>query len=315
MELVRFDEKSRNFLPFEVAQTNDRWSIPSHSDYPADAKGQLAEAATSLMGLKVVGMAPGMGGDKDSPVQKEKGLDQKSIRKLHNDFGVVDPDLKDVKPSDTGVGMRVTLKDKQNQTIACLIIGKPVNPGGKIPLCYVRRPGQDPVYLVEIDTSKLSTKFDDWIEKNLLKLNPLDLKQVHIQDYSMEIVGDEAVPTTRAIITLDYNGFEQNWKLAEDLEFDKEKSKLIGRKMAADEELNTGKLDDLRYALKRSQDRRRETASRPDCHRTCDPPGICLRTCRESSRCRPAGFIWPRILAARRTSSSCSPTREKSACS
>ena len=55
LEIMRFNEKDRECVPFEVAQVNGRWSIPSHSNYPADAKDHLADAATSLMGLKIVG--------------------------------------------------------------------------------------------------------------------------------------------------------------------------------------------------------------------------------------------------------------------
>ncbi len=144
-------------------------SIPSHSDYPADAKEHLAEAATSLMGLNILGVAPGLGDEADE-------LDQNTIRKLHNQYGVVDPDPETVKTTDDGVGMRVTMKDKEGKTLASLIIGKRC--GDQSNLHYVRYTGKDPVYIVEVDTGKLSTKFEDWIEKNLLKLNTMDLKQV-----------------------------------------------------------------------------------------------------------------------------------------
>lgn len=67
LEIVQFDEASQQCKkPFEVSQVTgrdgkSRWVIPSHSDYPADAKDHLAEAATLLMGIKSVNTAPGMG--------------------------------------------------------------------------------------------------------------------------------------------------------------------------------------------------------------------------------------------------------------
>ena len=107
LEVVQYDEASQQCKkPFEVAQVTGRdgktrWAIPSHFDYPADAKDHLAEAASLLMGIKSVNTAPGM--------DDERGdLDQANIRRLHNEYGVVDPDPATVKSSDTGVGTRIT---------------------------------------------------------------------------------------------------------------------------------------------------------------------------------------------------------------
>ena len=49
------------------------------------------------------------------------------------------------------------------------------------------RRGATVVYVIEIDPTKLSTNFEDWIEKDLLKLNAWDLQQVEIKDYSAEM--------------------------------------------------------------------------------------------------------------------------------
>ena len=57
LEIVEFDETTATLKPFKVAQVNEEWSIPSHDDYPADAKDHLAEAATGLMGLKPLDVA------------------------------------------------------------------------------------------------------------------------------------------------------------------------------------------------------------------------------------------------------------------
>ena len=52
-----------------------------------------------------------------------------------------------------------------------LIIGKAVRDAeGQR---YVREAGRDVVYVIEIDPAKLSTSFEDWIEKDLLKLERL----------------------------------------------------------------------------------------------------------------------------------------------
>src|SRR5260221_10130768 len=53
MRIVTFDESTSQPRDFEVAQVNGVWSLPSHKNYPADAKDQLAPAAAALVDLKV----------------------------------------------------------------------------------------------------------------------------------------------------------------------------------------------------------------------------------------------------------------------
>jgi len=47
-------------------------------------------------------------------------------------------------------------------------------------------PGRDRVYTVEVDPSNLTTKFEDWIERDLLKFDPMQLMGVVIDDYSID---------------------------------------------------------------------------------------------------------------------------------
>ena len=81
LEIVEYDEAGE-VLPFQVAQVQPRartcWSIPSHDDYPADAKDQVASAAAGLMGLKVLEMVSDNQGD-----QRE--------------YGVIEPDPEDAE--------------------------------------------------------------------------------------------------------------------------------------------------------------------------------------------------------------------------
>jgi len=249
LEIVQFDEASHQCKkPFEVAQIvghggKTRWAIPSHFDYPADAKDHLAEAASLLMHIKSINTAPGM--------DDEHGdLDQNSIRRLHNEYGVVDPNPDTVKSSDTGVGTRITLKNKEGKTLASLIVGKAVGDQGS--QRYVRYPDKDAVYIVEIDPSKVSTKFEDWIERNLLGMNTMDLKQVHIQDYAIVPAEDgiHGVEKHQGDYLLDYDfNATPAWKLTKDLVYDEAKKAMVPRTLAADEEIDTKKLDDLKSAI------------------------------------------------------------------
>jgi hypothetical protein len=233
LEVTQFDEQSgRAKQPFLVTQIKTdkgrgRWSIPSHENYPADAKDHLAEAAASLMGLTVLGVAGDSHGDFET-------------------YGVVDPASKDLKPGATGVGMRVTMRDKDDRVLLALIVGKEV-PDRK-DLRYVRKVDQDPVYEVTLKTDKLSSSFGDWIEKDLLKMSTFDIKGVQVFDYSVDAVQGRLLQ--RGQLALEYNDSgDPRWKLAEDKVFQERDGKWITQSMAADEELNTQKLDDMKSAL------------------------------------------------------------------
>jgi hypothetical protein len=81
-----------------------------------------------------------------------------------------------------GRGKRVTIKDESDQVLADLIVGKEVE--DRTGLRFVRVPGQKRVYVTgtEID---ISTKFADWIEPDLLKVESDDIARVTLKDYSI----------------------------------------------------------------------------------------------------------------------------------
>jgi len=225
LEIVDYDESTGTSRPFSVAKTNGVWSIPSHEGYPADAKEQMGRAAAALMDLNVLQVL----GDAPSD---------------HETYGVVDPDPKTLKPGATGVGTRVVMKDAGGRMLVGLIIGKAVPDRSE--LHFVRRIGQDSVFAVAIKTDKLSAKFEDWIEKNLLKMDSLDFQRASIRDYSVDLIRHAIVP--RSNMSVEYNdSSDPKWKLTEDviLHGDRE----IPGKLAADEELNATKLDDMKRAL------------------------------------------------------------------
>ena len=230
LEVVQYDESTATVHPFKVSledyKGKRRWSIPSHSNYPADADKQVAGAATSLMGLQILSAE----GDTQAD---------------HAKFGVVDPDPKTLKAGASGVGLRATIRDNNNKELVSLIIGKEVP--GRPGLRYVRRTGQDAIYTALVKTDNLSTKFDLWIEKNLLKFNALDLSRFDIRDYSVDLLRGAVVQ--KGEISLGYSDQDQqHWKLLENRKFIEE-GKWEPQKLNDDEELNSAKLDELKSAL------------------------------------------------------------------
>lgn len=231
MEVIEFNENNSTIKPFKVEQVGGVWSIPSHENYPADAKDHLAEAATALLGVEILGVAATNPGE-------------------HEVFGVIDPDINKLKAGATGVGERVVMKDASGNVLADLIVGKEVKdqPGVR----YVRIVGKDPVYRVKLDTSKFSTRFEDWIEKDLLKLNTFDIREIDLNDYTvrtgLDQLGRLAVDQAKkSEITLGYDDEKAEWKLLECINY-------VDRKptpapLGENEELNTDKLNDMRNAF------------------------------------------------------------------
>jgi hypothetical protein len=222
IEILKFDPDTSAVRPFSVKQVNGLWSIPSHDNYPADAENHLAEAASGLMGRKILSVASESPGD-------------------HETFSVVDPDPENPR---AGMGTRVTIKDRNDKSLLAMIIG--VEVPGRPELRYVRRVGQDPVYTAAVKTDKLSTKFEDWIEKDLLRMKSKEIKQIEIRDHAVDVAKRRL--EQRGHMTLQYNSSsDPRWKLARDEIFGPNGWR--PQKIAEDEELNTSKLDDLKYAL------------------------------------------------------------------
>ncbi len=232
LEVTKFDEDTATIRPFKVAQVNGVWSIPSHNNYPADAQDHMAAAATSLLDLTILGEVSRNAGDREL-------------------YGVITPDPKTLSQGATGVGTRVTLRDGKDKALADLVIGKPVK--DQPALRYVREEGRDPIYTVAINTDQLSTKFDDWIEEDLLKFNAFDVREVELNDYSIQQgrtpdgkVGLAINPRSKTKLAFDDS--KSSWSLVEMTEFE-ENPQGKPTQLAENEELNTEKLNALKSAL------------------------------------------------------------------
>ena len=158
LKIVKFDKEIATTQEFEVAEDDGLWTIPSKQGYPADADRKMAEAATCLIDREVLRIAAESASE-------------------HAALGVVNPSSSKLDSKATGVGIRVTMTNSNDETIADMIIGKEVKDADG--QHYVRNSDQDAVYVVEIDPENLSTRFEDWIEDDLLELNPLDVRKVN----------------------------------------------------------------------------------------------------------------------------------------
>ncbi len=167
LEVVDYDPETTIVTPFKVLLKDGKWTIPSHYDYPADGKDRLVKTSAGVMDLR-----------------KDR-LSSESVAD-HEKLGVVDP--LDAKATTLkGQGKRVTLKDGSDKVLADFIIGKEVenHPGQR----FVRVPGQKPTYAVNVKLD-LSTRFADWIETNLLKVDASKVRRVDFDGHKLKITPD-----------------------------------------------------------------------------------------------------------------------------
>jgi hypothetical protein len=164
LEVIEFNEETGSARPFKVTFQDGLWTIPSHYDYPADGQDRLAETAAGLIGIT-----------KDD-FRTDNVADYAAC-------GVIDP-LDETVVELGGRGKRVTIKGENDVVLADLIIGKSYEDENRKGFYLVRVPGQKRVYGSKIDID-ISTKFSDWIEADLLKVEKDQIQQIVLKDYSI----------------------------------------------------------------------------------------------------------------------------------
>ncbi|MCH2130729.1 MAG: DUF4340 domain-containing protein [Pirellulaceae bacterium] len=227
LEVVRYDEELASLQDFKVAEINGMWSIPSHNNYPADAENQMRDAATIVTDLEILGVATELANE-------------------HELYGVIEP-ADEIEAGQGGVGTLIAVQDEKGKDLARLVVGKKVR--GNEEQRFVRRANQDIVYVVKIDPDKLSTKFEDWIETDLLDINTWDVKEILIKDYSVQTTPTfppriSYVERMQMRLSLENSS---DWNLEELLE-DRD-GELIPTELLSDEELNSDRLREAKDAF------------------------------------------------------------------
>ena len=230
LTIASYNEDRVQVEEFSVSKKQGQWVIPSHNDYPADATENLKIAANLFIGMKVINVA----GDRAQD---------------HVTYGVIEPKVDDDDIVGEGVGKLISLKDEKGNRLAELIIGKDVK--GLEGQRYARIPGQDTVYTVDIDPSKLSTNFSDWIVQDVININSIDIKQMEISDYSVSTIpqGNRLIvqQEQRSQIAVEWNGDDFKWDLKELLEF--RGDALKPTQLLENEELDKKRLDEMKNAV------------------------------------------------------------------
>ena len=231
LEIVRYDSQSDQIIDFRVEKNNKGiWTIPSSEGYPADAEDQVREAVTSFSGLTVIGVIP----DKEEKFE---------------DYGVLEPDRSTIEAGQQGVGIMVTVKDRNGDLVGSIVIGKSAKSGEEgtqqQTLRFVRIPGQPLVYVIDYDPAVLKTDFRDWIEKDVLDLKVIDIAEATLNDY--QVVVDSNNPLKQRF-RAKVQSEGTRWSLREFLEFD-DPANPTERNVGDQEEINNVRLNKLAETL------------------------------------------------------------------
>ena len=191
LEVSAIDPETGSLKRFGVKSDGDLWRIPTHFDYPAEAAARIAQTSASVMGLKAEAIV-GMG---ESEFEK---------------FGVVDPLSDDLEDPETA-GKRVTLLDENGDPLVDYIIGKEIedavptrSSAGDFEVqneskdFYIRKAEDSQTFRVSLDID-LSTRFSDWIDPDLLRINRPDVTMVSINNYKIEERGAGAFGMSQLI--------------------------------------------------------------------------------------------------------------------
>jgi Domain of unknown function (DUF4340) len=166
LRVVAYDKDTADVKPFKVEYKDGKWRIPSHYDYPADGKDRLARTAASVIGTT-----------KTALVSRLKSMQAR--------YDVVDPEDKEANVL-TGRGQKITISKNDGTVLAEFVVGKQAE--GQTDVYYVRGTKTDDpnaIYLAKLKID-LSTKFGDWIEPDLLKVDRDKLTDIRSDNYSID---------------------------------------------------------------------------------------------------------------------------------
>jgi hypothetical protein len=163
LEVWDYDASDGAAVPFKVELKDGVWRIPSKNGYPADGKDRLGKTAAAVMGLT------------RESLKSSREEDQVAA-------GVVDPTSE--APGNEGRGRRVTLRDAGGKTLADVILGKAVE--GSTNLRYVRLPTEKRIYTARAGEIDPSTKFEDWIERDLMLMDVASISTITVDKYSVD---------------------------------------------------------------------------------------------------------------------------------
>ena len=228
LRIVTFEQKTATRSDFEIEEKNGQWTIASKDSYPANAFVQMTEAATCLIDRKILRVAA-----------------ENATR--HKQLGLIDPTSSGLSTESEGVGTRVTMTDNSGSTLTDMVIGKKVRDEAgqdEEEQYFVRSADSDFAYVIKLNPASLTTRFEKWIDRDLLELDPDQVSTIQIKDYSANLVrtspkGVKPLLTLQSEITLRHDISKKRWFAEEIRVGDTDGTSLVEQQMSEDEELDS----------------------------------------------------------------------------
>ena len=174
LEVHAWSKEAADMKSFAVAFEDGRWVIPTHHNYPADAVERMGKAAGSFVGVR-------------------KDIFVSELEDDHAKLGVLSPDALEGEAEDRGT--RVVLQEASGKSLVDIIVGKAVP--DKTGYRYLRETGSNRVYASKLRVD-LSTRFSDWIERDLLSIKADEIVALELHPYRVDegtgrVAGDDAM--------------------------------------------------------------------------------------------------------------------------
>lgn len=207
--ITQYSSESNSLEQIRVRRKGETWVLPQSGDFEVTLIARVGEIAKSLLDREVLSLA----------TNDEQG---------HVEFGVVDPVEANSTPNRSSLGLKVELKDREKGDIANLIIGKPVPGDDTGQKFYVRVPGQPAVYELQIPKAIYKTRFENWVDQNLMELPPpnsedVKVENINVENYSIapdSIANAKREPIYRSNFGISETGLDVELKLYRDGKFE-----------------------------------------------------------------------------------------------
>ena len=157
IDIIRYDSEVQNLDRIKLNRRGEKWLIPSKQNFIATETLRIGNVVNSL---------------NDKTVYQVISENQED----HINFGVLDPTEINDDKNIASLGTKLTLTDRNNKTVADVIVGLPVKNNSN--RRYVRIPGKPRVYTIDFNANLLSTEFALWLSPNILNINPEQGRQV-----------------------------------------------------------------------------------------------------------------------------------------
>lgn len=154
-----------------------------------------------------------------------------------------------------GFGTRVSITDEKNNEYALIIgveVGENQSSEGTVGAAshLVRIPGEDAVFIAQIDIDIFTTEFTDWINDDLLDLDSIDVRQLAINDYTSFKRSESSVGISQRLhVQIDWDDEASLWSLSKMLEYIGTDQVPVETLLGDDEVLDADRLTTLQDAI------------------------------------------------------------------